>query len=70
MAATICEQACGCESGTNGNGAVVQVSWCGEHGGNPGPAGLYCCGHCGFRSRSFERLERHVYGEHLGAQVA
>ena len=68
--APICEQACGCESGTNHSGASVQVSWCGEHGGNPGPAGLYCCGECGFRSRSFERLERHVYGEHLGAQVA
>jgi hypothetical protein len=68
--AVFIEQACGCESGTNGSGASVQVSWCRKHGGNPGPAGLYCCGECGFRSRSFERLERHVYGEHLGAQVA
>ena len=68
--AAIIEQACGCESRTISGGAVVDWSWCGQHGGNPEPAGLYCCGECGFRSRSFERLERHVYGEHLGVRVA
>ena len=61
---------CGCETKTTDAGVCLAWSWCGQHGGNSGPAGLYCCGECGFRSRSFERLERHVYGEHLGVRVA
>jgi hypothetical protein len=67
MAAFI-EQTCGCENKiSDQTGAVLPWSWCSEHGGR---VGLYGCGECGFQTRSFERLERHVYGEHLGVQVA
>ena len=69
-ASGICEMGCGCETRVTDAGVALAWSWCGDHGGNPGPAGLYCCGECGFRSRSFERLERHVLGEHLGVRVA
>ncbi len=60
---------CGCETKTNGSGVELDWSWCGDHGGNPGPAGLYSCGECGFRSRDFEQLERHVRVDHLGVQA-
>jgi hypothetical protein len=63
------ELGCGCETKITEAGVAVEWSWCGQCGGNRGPAGLYCCGECGFRSRSFERLERHVYAEHLGVRV-
>jgi hypothetical protein len=63
-------QACGCESRTNRSGAEVQSAWCGEHAGNGGTTGRYGCGECGFQARSFEDLQTHVYGEHLGADVA
>ena len=66
---TVSANGCGCETKTNGSGVELTLSWCGDHGGNPGPAGLYSCGECGFRSRDFERLEQHVRIEHLGAQA-
>ena len=69
-AGSVCASGCGCETRISDTGVELAWSWCGEHGGNHGPAGLYSCGECGFRSRSFERLERHVLGEHLGVRVA
>lgn len=69
MQGTIWEQQCGCED--NGS-AFNPVSFCRRHAGEAEafkvPAEeLYRCGECGFQSRQWERLERHVYREHLGA---
>lgn len=68
MQATIWEQECGCED--NGS-AFNPVSFCGRHASEVEAFGvpaekLYRCGECGFQSCQWERLERHVYREHLG----
>jgi hypothetical protein len=67
MTMTVHELACGCEN-TEGS---VAVSFCGPHADwQPVSEPLYRCGECGFASTRFDRLERHVYRVHLGAQVA
>jgi hypothetical protein len=49
------------------------ISFCPTHQhqtrliGGP-PERLYRCGECGFLSRQWERLERHVYRLHLGVR--
>jgi hypothetical protein len=69
----IWEQECGCED--NGS-AFSPVSFCARHQGRTSILEryqgvtvdkLYRCGECGFLSQLWERLERHVYREHLGA---
>ena len=57
---------CGCE----GTEAWEPIAFCPFHAGWMPAEPLYRCGECGFASVGFERLERHVYGEHLGAEVA
>jgi hypothetical protein len=65
---TIQERACGCETEVDANGDVGDpVSYCSEHHLND--VSSYTCGECGFTSWLFERLERHVYGMHLGVDV-
>jgi hypothetical protein len=59
---------CGCEATTDaGGGPGSAISYCPEHNR---PVGVFTCGECGFASWRFDRLERHVYAVHLGAQVA
>ncbi|MGH2689093.1 MAG: hypothetical protein ACRDKW_09855 [Actinomycetota bacterium] len=60
--------ACGCEV-VAGDDILASQSWCPSHT----PAfrtGLWACWECGWVSARFDRLERHVYGDHIGAQVA
>ncbi|MGH2688408.1 MAG: hypothetical protein ACRDKW_06330 [Actinomycetota bacterium] len=65
---TIQDRACECEAEINANGDVGDpVSYCSEHHLNG--VSVYTCGECGFASWHFERLERHVYGVHLGVDV-
>jgi hypothetical protein len=60
---------CGCEVISDDRGAAAFLSWCARH--TPGwRARLWICGECSFASLEFERLERHVYAVHLGAEVA
>jgi hypothetical protein len=69
---TLYVQECGCEDLDT---AFNPISFCGKHQrdvrdlfryqGVPANE-LYRCGECGFQSRLWERLERHVYREHLG----
>jgi hypothetical protein len=66
---TVCDLACGCEAFADQQGDLALVSWCRLHK----PEQLrrpYGCGECGFASLRFDWLERHVYREHLGVQVA
>jgi hypothetical protein len=59
---------CGCEL-VSDDDLLASVSWCRYHA----PKflrRLYACGECGWVSHRFDRLERHVYAVHLGAQVA
>jgi hypothetical protein len=66
---TVCDLACGCEAFADRQGDLALVSWCRPH--KPEQLrSLYGCGECGFASLRFDRLERHVYREHLGVQVA
>jgi hypothetical protein len=66
---TDCDLACGCETTADREGRLALVSWCRKH--KPEYLrSLYACGECGFASLGFELLERHVYREHLGVQVA
>jgi hypothetical protein len=74
----IVEQECGCEDLVPEHPCLDRleqcsaISFCGKHDvqaellGKPVER-LYLCGECGFHSRQWERLERHVYREHLGA---
>ena len=74
----IVEQDCGCEDLVPEHRCpdwlerCSAISFCGKHDvqaellGRP-VGQLYRCGECGFQSRQWERLERHVYREHLGA---
>ena len=61
--------ACGCEGTPDVPGLLFLVGWCRPHAPEH-RTGLYVCGECGWVSVRFDRLERHVYAVHLGAQVA
>jgi hypothetical protein len=63
MQATIRELGCGCED----TEALEPISFCGKHTTWLASEQLYRCGECGFASVRWDRLERHVYREHLGA---
>jgi len=57
---------CGCEAELDDEGQLGDpISYCATH--DLHGVGVYTCGECGFASWAFERLERHVYGVHLGA---
>jgi hypothetical protein len=61
--------ACGCEGATTVPGLLFLVGWCKGHAPEF-RTDLYVCGECGWLTTRFDRLERHVYAVHLGAQVA
>ncbi|MGH2705148.1 MAG: hypothetical protein ACRDJ4_08645 [Actinomycetota bacterium] len=69
----VVELGCGCAVTIDDDGGLGDpVSWCGEHAGRIWGVHShgYVCGECGFVTYRFDRLERHVYGEHLGVHVA
>jgi hypothetical protein len=71
---TLLMHECGCED--DKDSIDNPISFCATHQGEAiilihrqgmREDQLYRCGECGFLSQLWERLERHVYREHLGA---